>query len=470
MTSQPGGQGQQVPPFDPAKPHHAAPRIRPSIFGQPVPVKTPDGQQHVMLALSDRSQLAEGSLVTSPLAQFMVGFMNGENEPASIAASAVDKAREAGAPEEALAQITEDNVRMLVAQLDNAGLLQGPVFDERLAKLRADFDGSDILPPGTTAAMAEAVAQAALGEGATEEAKKEQAPARLREAIDKWIDDVLKPAEDPSFNELPRLIIVPHLDYWRGYMNLAQAYGRMRVVDRPARVIVLGVNHFGFGTGVVGCNKGYETPLGITNYDADFGALIEGKLGSEDTEKLYAARYDHEREHSIELQIPWVQHIFGAGDDGPKVWGALVHNPIRNSGESYDGNGLGIQPFIDALKASIGEAPGRTLVIVSANLSHVGPVYGDKREVMGDSEEANAFRKEVVDHDMELLEFIKNGKPEELVAMLAWQQNPTRWNAVGSIIAGMHAVEASGARLLNYLAAGDQQGRAVISSVAMVVE
>ena len=40
----------------------------------------------------------------------------------------------------------------------------------------------------------------------------------------------------------------------------------------------------------------------------------------------------------------------------PKIWAALVHDPSRNNGDSYDGNGLGIQPFIDALRAAIKEA------------------------------------------------------------------------------------------------------------------
>jgi AmmeMemoRadiSam system protein B len=468
MPDQPGQQ-REVPPFDPSKPHHAHPRIRPTVTGNPMPMNTPQGQQ-VMLALGDRAQIADGQLVTSPLAQFMLPHMDGSHDAASIASAAAEQARGAGAPDEAVVHLTEQNVQVLVAQLDAAGLLQGPVFDEKLAKLRTDFDNSDILPPGTTIAMAEALVQHEQGEGVSAEEKKRLAPQKLRESMDQWMTQVMEPLPDPSFDALPRLILAPHLDYWRGQVNYCHVYARMRVVDRPARVVILGPNHFGFGTGVVGCNKGYETPLGICEHDAEFASILERHLGADGTEKLYKDRYDHEREHSIELQLPWVQHVF-ADDSGatPKVYAALVHDPSRNNGDSYDGQGLGIQPFIDALRAAIKEAPGRTLVIVAADLSHVGPAFGDRVQIMGDTEEAQSFRKKVMDHDREMIALLEQGKPEQIVASMAWQQNPTRWNAVGPIVAGWSAVDATEARLLNYMAAGDQQGQAVITTAAMAV-
>ncbi len=462
------GKRPDAPPFDPSKPHHAHPHLRPTIMGNPVPVNTPQGQQ-VMIALGDKCQLADGQLVTSPLVQFMLPHMDGSRDTPAIASAAVEQARSAGAPEEALTHLNEENVKLLVAQLDAAGMLQGPVFDEKLAKLQADFDASVHLPPGTTAAMADTLVQQELGEGVPDEEKARLGGKKLAEAIDGWMDQVSAHVEDPSFDALPRLIMAPQLDYWRGSRNYGEVYARMRVVDRPARVVILGSNNFGMGTGVVGCTKGYETPLGKLDYDEAFGSLVEGHLGAELTEKLYANRFDHEREHSIELQIPWVQRVFGTAEDGgPRVWAALMHDPSRNNGESYDGNGLGIQPLIDALRAAIAEGEGPTLVIVSANLSHIGPSFGDRQRLTEETDEAKAFREKVMSHDRELLELLKAGKPEEVVASLAWQQNPTRWNSLGQIVAGWRAAGVEQARMLNYMAAGDQAGNSAISSAAMV--
>src|SRR5690606_10570594 len=115
-----------------------------------------------------------------------------------------------------------------------------------------------------------------------------------------WIAQTLEKVEKPSFDDLPPGIVAPHLDYWRGWLNYASIYGRMRVCDRPERVIILGTNHFGLGTGVVGCNKGYRTPLGECALDTDVEQGLRQRLG----DRLFEHRFDHEREHSIELQIP----------------------------------------------------------------------------------------------------------------------------------------------------------------------
>src|SRR5690606_3820460 len=114
-------------------------------------------------------------------------------------------------------------------------------------------------------AAQEAAAKAA--QTVTEDQKREEGPARLREVLDQWMNQALANVESPSFDALPKGVIVPHVDYPRGWPNYAHVWGRLRVADRPARIVILGTNHFGAGTGVVGCDKGYESPLGVSPVD-----------------------------------------------------------------------------------------------------------------------------------------------------------------------------------------------------------
>ncbi|MBO3464471.1 AmmeMemoRadiSam system protein B [Aetokthonos hydrillicola CCALA 1050] len=255
-------------------------------------------------------------------------------------------------------------------------------------------------------------------------------------------------------------------------MNDAHVYGRMRVVDAPERIVILGTNHFGSGTGGTACDKGYESPLGTCPLDADFLNLLKAKLGAENAAKLLKDRYDHEREHSVELHIPWVQHVFADKKTGamPKVVGILVHDPAMNNGESYDNLGLGILPFIEALKQTISESKGKTLIVASADLSHIGQSFGDKTPIMGETPEADAFRQKVLGHDQEMLALVEQGKPEDLVSSMAWQQNPTRWCSVGNLVAMLKVTDAKAVTRLNYAGVGDQQGVAFVTSYAGVVE
>ncbi|RMH10487.1 MAG: AmmeMemoRadiSam system protein B [Planctomycetota bacterium] len=453
-----GNPGEQAPPYDASLPHHLHAKLR-RVRGFPIPAQTPDGKQQMLLGLADAQQISERMVATVPAAQQILPLLDGQHTPEEIAAK-IGKG------------LSSEFVENLIAQLDHAGLLHGPVFDAMLAKMREDFDSLDHLPPGSTAQVAEALAAQSLGQDADEKARLEAAPDKLREAMDQWIDQALAKAENPSFDRLPRAIVAPHIDYPRGWINYGAIWGRLRVCDRPDRVVILGTNHFGQATGVAGCDKGYETPLGLCPLDRALVDVLCAKLGEEDSAKLFEHRFDHEREHSIELQIPWVQHCLGKDDAGNycPVFGVLVHDPAINNGESYDGRGLGLEPFVAAMKQALAELGGRTLVVSSADLSHVGPAFGDQRKLAGDDEEAVAFRNKVAAHDREMLKYVTENRPGDLVSSMAWQQNPTRWCSTGSLVATLQIVEPTKVELLSYAAAMDQQGASMVSQAALAME
>ncbi len=445
------------PQFDPSATHQQSPKLR-NIRGVPVPVNGPEGKKITMLGLADAQQISTKMVVTHPAFQSVLPMMDGSRDLDQII-SEVGKG------------LQRPMLEQLVAQLDDAGLIFGPNFDALAKKMQDDFDANDTLPPGSTAQMADLLVAQSLGEEPTDEQKKEMGPQKLAEQMDAWIDDALKDAETPSLEALPAGIIAPHLDYVRGWMNYAHIYGRMRVVDRPDRIVILGTNHFGQSTGICGCDKGFETPFGVCELDAQLLESLGNALGQDQSQQLLANRFDHENEHSIELHIPWIQHVFGKDENGnyPKVFAALIHDPTVNNGESYDGNGLGMDPFVEALKSAIGEVGGKTLVVSSADLSHVGPAFGDQQPLAGDDEQTLQFRSKVAQHDQEMLKLIADRKVDDLIGNMAWQQNPTRWCSIGNISAMMRTINPSQVDILNYAATMDPQGTAFVSSASVAV-
>ena len=446
-------QGGEKRPFDPDAPNQQRPKLRP-IRG--FPAKHEDQQ---VLALTDAQQISDRVVFTAPAAQAVLPHLNGENDLDGI----IEKVGHG---------LTRSWLEDFVAQLDGAGLIEGPNFAEMVSQMHTEFDSKAVLPPGPSAALMDYLVTQAKGGEATDEEKAEEGPQTLRTQFDEWISESLKDAQDPSFDALPKAIVAPHLDYPRGWMNYAHVYGRMRVVDRPDRVIILGTNHFGFATGVAGCDKGYETPLGVCELDNEFKELVCKNLGDDHSQRLFEHRFDHEHEHSIELQVPWIQHVFGANEFGayPRIFAALVHDPARNNGDSYDEHGLGILPFIEALTQAIADSPGTTLVVSSADLSHVGPQFGDQVKLADmEDEQAKAFREKVVQTDREMLQLVLDRKPEELVTSMAWMQNPTRWCSVGNIVAAVKTVTPESVRMLNYTAAIDGNGLGMVSSCAMAM-
>jgi predicted class III extradiol MEMO1 family dioxygenase len=440
-------------PFNAGFPHHQRPKLRP-VRGFAAQGQGPDGQNVPVLGLADARQISEKVVFMSPAVQVILPLMDGTRDIDQIVGQ-VGRG------------LTREMMQQMVAQLDDAALLDGPNFDALLRKTRAEFDASPVLPPASSAQFADAAVDGARQGQSTDEQKAAEGPDAVRKLFDQWMATVLEKAENPSFDRLPKAIVAPHIDYGRGWMNYAAIYGRLRVCDRPDRVVVLGTNHFGMGTGVVGCDKGFQTPLGTCEVDTGLASALRGSLG----EKLFEHRFDHEREHSVELQIMWIQHVFGKDDAGryPRVFGALVHDPVINNGESYDGNGIGLEAFVNSLKSAISAQPGRTLVISSADLSHCGPAFGDQRPLAGEDPEVVTHRNSILQHDMQMLELLANNKPGDLLGALAWQQNHTRWCSVGNLVASMRTVEPTEVKLLNYAAAMDQQGMTLVSHAAMAM-
>lgn len=463
-----GGHTPPWPPFDPSAAHQCKPRLR-AVRGFGM-----QQEEQMLLGLADIRQISDKIVVTTPAAQAILPHMTGEHDVSEI----VRRVNEAlSGPQFAnvrVEKLTEPVLQQFVAQLDDAGLLEGPTFERLLQAVRSDFDRSPQLPPSVTANFADSLVIEELGQEASDEQKTELGPTKMRTIFEKWIGDALEKAKDPSFDALPKAIVAPHLDYGRGWPNYAHAYGRCRVVDRPDRVIILGTNHFGFGTGVVGSDKGFETPLGVSPLDQRFVDALKASLGEDNSRRLFEHRYDHEREHSIELHAAWVQHVFGPAPsdvDGQQipVFAALVHDPVPKNGASHDGKGLDLNAFVDAVKAAMREVGGKTLVVASADLSHVGPQFGDQNPLAGD-EQSNpagvAARNKAIEHDRRMLEFLTKNKPGDMLAAMTWQKNPTRWCSVGNLVATMRIVEPKEFRLLQYTAAMDQQGMSMVSSCA----
>lgn len=427
------------------------PKLR-SVRGFPAQAAGQDGKPVNVLGISDARQISQKIVFLLPAAQVILPLMDGSRTLDAIV-SEVGRG------------LNRQILEQIVAQLADAALIEGPEFEALYAKVKQDFDALPVLPPAASAQFAEALAAQAIGENATEEQKIAEGPGKVRELFDGWMNQAMQNAT--PLENLPKGIIVPHVDYSRGWPNYASVYARLRGL-RPDRIVILGTNHFGVSTGVCGCDKGYESPLGTCEVDTALVTGLEMKLGS----KLFENRYDHENEHSIELQIMWIQHVFGTDGSGnyPKVFGALVHDPSVNNGESYDGNGIGLQAFVDALKEVIATLPGKTLVISSADLSHAGPGFGDQQPLAGEEPPAKAARERVVQHDREMLSLVAENKPHELVSSMAWQQNPTRWCSIGNIVATLLAVEPTKVNLLNYAAAIDPQGMTMVSSAAAIME
>jgi hypothetical protein len=282
-----------------------------------------------------------------------------------------------------------------------------------------------------------------------DEARKPEVAEQLRN----FMSEGLSKAEDPEFDAPVVGIVAPHLDYGRGGGNYAAAYKCLETGarEKPDRIVILGTNHFGLGDGVVMTEFGFETPFGAVRQDA---ALLE-RMRDAFGDRLFKDQIDFAGEHSVNLHLPWIQHLYG---DVP-VLAALVPDPNVPM-IADDGERVGSKEFAVALKAALAQAGGRTLFVSSADLSHVGPQFGDQGPVDA------ARRTAIEQHDRELLgEFIEG--PDRFLKHVAEEGNRHRWCSVGNMYVTAVAAPHASREMVKYDQSADPSGSALVSSAAL---
>ncbi|MBO3801026.1 MAG: AmmeMemoRadiSam system protein B [Thermoproteota archaeon] len=111
-----------------------------------------------------------------------------------------------------------------------------------------------------------------------------------------------------SFNDNLVALISPHAGYV--YSGQAAAWSYYELAKHGPRdlAIIIGPNHSGIGSGIsASSHKKWETPLGSLEVDLDFSRELAKIFESLDFDNTA-----HAREHSIEIQLPFLQYIYGS--------------------------------------------------------------------------------------------------------------------------------------------------------------
>ncbi|MEW5807374.1 MAG: AmmeMemoRadiSam system protein B [Acidobacteriota bacterium] len=193
-------------------------------------------------------------------------------------------------------------------------------------------------------------------------------PAELREMIEEFVDR--KAAKEKAI-----AIISPHA----GYIYSGKVAGRIfSSVELPENFIILCPNHTGRGARASIMDYGtWETPLGKVKINSDLALLLK-----DNSPTLEADSDAHIREHSLEVQLPFLQHLL---DDFSFV-------PICLSTQSY----RELTDIGEGIASSVREYEKPVLIIVSSDMTHY--------------EDANSAREK----DMKAIRMIEEINPRGL--------------------------------------------------------
>ncbi len=183
---------------------------------------------------------------------------------------------------------------------------------------------------------------------------------RLKETIEKCFTDKRGPGKIPNIkNKGKRIIgvIVPHAGLIFSGAIAAHSYKEISENGFADTFIILGPNHTGMGSGVATMTHGkWQTPLGKVEIDEEIAKKIHTGIIDSD-EKA------HLQEHSIEIQLPFLQYI-----SGNKKFKFV---PISMSMQDIDTNKEVGKIITDIIK----ETNKKIVIIASSDFSHIGFSY-----------------------------------------------------------------------------------------------
>jgi AmmeMemoRadiSam system protein B len=170
-----------------------------------------------------------------------------------------------------------------------------------------------------------------------------------------------------------RAALLPHIDYARG--GATYAWGFKEVAERSdaALFVIVGTSHLSAHRFTL-TSKAFQTPLGTTPTDEAFLDRLAGRYGDGlfDDELLA-----HLPEWSIELEVVFLQYLFEGKRPVrivPLVVGSF-HDSVATSSPPSERNDVG--RMIEALREATAGADEPVCTIVSGDLAHIGPKFGD---------------------------------------------------------------------------------------------
>ncbi|MCK9230792.1 MAG: AmmeMemoRadiSam system protein B [Syntrophales bacterium] len=333
--------------------------------------------------------------------------------------------------------LTLDDVDGLLSHLDRHYLLDSRGFRETERALRETFEREkDRLPVFAGRAYS-------------------SDPVELATTLDALENDLPALGRDDTGTAVTGLL-APHIDTTVAGNLYVDLYRRLRG-RRYDRVVVLGINHQGQDGLYSVCDKGFLTPFGRVAPDSDFigelkGLLPPGALASDD--------FGHKMEHSIELQIPCLQHYLDRPFQIVPILCGSLHPVIE------DGDALEDRRFaetVQVLESMIARRGGGTLVVAAVDFSHLGHKFGHH-------EPAPVILPEALENDRRILSLIEQGDAEGLFSNAC--RTDHRFHVCGfpAMMVFVRLMRESRGRLLDHRVYHEDATGSAVTYAAMVFE
>jgi len=390
------------------------PQIRPYV------VAGPENQERSHYLVWDQLRLSDHVVKVTELELEWIQLFDGERSLRDIQAEAMQQLSGQLIPLELF--------QRLISRLDEALFLDSPRYRKHIE--------SPIRPPCCVQ-------------------QYETHPGALREVVDELFTRPGGPGlpGEPRSDGRLRAVLIPHMDYGRGGSTYAWAFKEVFERSAASLFVIIGTSHYSRHRFTL-TRKHFQTPLGIAHTDQEYiDRLVDHYGPGLFDDELLA----HLPEHSIELEVVFLQYYYEQRRPiriVPLVVGSF-HDCVASGRPPSQAEDIG--RMIRALRAVEKETPEPICYLISGDLAHIGPKFGDPHPV---SEPLLAHSKS---QDKTLLRQAERADPDGYFRVVAAEGDQRRICGLPPTYTVLEALRPGSGKILAYDQYVDPRGRESVS-------
>jgi len=232
--------------------------------------------------------------------------------------------------------------------------------------------------------------------------------------------------DEDKLPEHPLGGIVPHAGWMFSGPVAGLVFAAIAKKRRPATFVLFGAVHSAATSRAAIFESGqWQTPLGAVAVDERLAQRVLAQ-----TNLIEADPFAHESEHSLEVLIPFIQHLFGEAKILPIM--------VAPTDEAHE-VGQAVARTVAAFDADV-------VFVGSTDLTHYGPSYGFVPQGLGP--EALRWAKQV--NDRRLIELIEAMAADKIVAQTTEHRSACGGGAIAATVAACKELGATRAVVLEH--------------------
>jgi AmmeMemoRadiSam system protein B len=266
-------------------------------------------------------------------------------------------------------------------------------------------------------------------------------PAAIRRQLKKYFIDDQGPGlpDGHKPDGSLRAALIPHIDYGRG--GTTYAWGFKEVVEQTdaSLFVIIGTSHYSMERFTL-TRKNFLTPLGVAPTDQAYIDRLVTRYG----DGLFDDEIAHLPEHSIELEVVFLQYLYE--NKRPIRIVPLVVGPFQDCIET------GLSPaaqndigrMVYALREAEKETKEPICYLISGDLAHIGPKFGDPHPVEA------PFLKHSLEQDQEILSAAESADSARYFRVVAGESDRRRICGLPPTYTLLEAIHPVRGKVLHY--------------------